>query len=235
MNRNQHTLETLATRPDIADDPAVARFVGALRTLRRASAHTVAGYLRDIGQFAAFCWPGAALPLAWARADRAVAKDFLHAYARTGAKPASIARKLSALRTFYRFLVREGMAAVSPFATLRPPKRGRALPILLTEAEVTRLLNAPAEALREALAAPTPPDARAMPTSFTVTAPGLPKPAPDPEPEDDGSLESLMRAMGMEPAAAPKPAAPIHAQPKVGRNDPCPCGSGKKYKNCCGR
>ena len=28
---------------------------------------------------------------------------------------------------------------------------------------------------------------------------------------------------------------PIKAQPKVGRNDPCPCGSGKKYKNCCGR
>jgi len=29
--------------------------------------------------------------------------------------------------------------------------------------------------------------------------------------------------------------APIHAEPKVGRNDPCPCGSGKKYKKCCGK
>ena len=28
---------------------------------------------------------------------------------------------------------------------------------------------------------------------------------------------------------------PYVAPPKVGRNDPCPCGSGKKYKNCCGR
>jgi preprotein translocase subunit SecA len=28
---------------------------------------------------------------------------------------------------------------------------------------------------------------------------------------------------------------PIKAAPKVGRNDPCPCGSGKKYKNCCGK
>ena len=27
----------------------------------------------------------------------------------------------------------------------------------------------------------------------------------------------------------------INEEPKVGRNDPCPCGSGKKYKNCCGR
>ncbi len=29
--------------------------------------------------------------------------------------------------------------------------------------------------------------------------------------------------------------APVRAVPKVGRNDPCPCGSGKKYKQCCGR
>ena len=28
---------------------------------------------------------------------------------------------------------------------------------------------------------------------------------------------------------------PIHAPRKVGRNEPCPCGSGKKYKKCCGR
>jgi preprotein translocase subunit SecA len=33
------------------------------------------------------------------------------------------------------------------------------------------------------------------------------------------------------PAAAP---APVRSGPKVGRNDPCPCGSGKKYKACCG-
>lgn len=33
-------------------------------------------------------------------------------------------------------------------------------------------------------------------------------------------------------AAKPRP---VHVAPKVGRNDPCPCGSGKKYKNCCGR
>jgi uncharacterized protein YecA (UPF0149 family) len=33
----------------------------------------------------------------------------------------------------------------------------------------------------------------------------------------------------------PAPATPIrHAEPKIGRNDPCPCGSGKKFKKCCG-
>ncbi|MCB1903860.1 MAG: SEC-C domain-containing protein, partial [Gammaproteobacteria bacterium] len=31
-----------------------------------------------------------------------------------------------------------------------------------------------------------------------------------------------------------KPKTEVHAGPKVGRNDPCPCGSGKKFKKCCG-
>jgi preprotein translocase subunit SecA len=38
-----------------------------------------------------------------------------------------------------------------------------------------------------------------------------------------------------EAAAATEKARPVRTGPKVGRNDPCPCGSGKKYKNCCGR
>ncbi|MBQ7282414.1 MAG: SEC-C domain-containing protein, partial [Spirochaetales bacterium] len=36
-------------------------------------------------------------------------------------------------------------------------------------------------------------------------------------------------------AGAVSPVQVIRTAPKVGRNDPCPCGSGKKYKNCCGR
>ena len=38
-----------------------------------------------------------------------------------------------------------------------------------------------------------------------------------------------------EAAAAVEKARPIRAGPKVGRNDPCPCKSGKKYKHCCGK
>ena len=36
-------------------------------------------------------------------------------------------------------------------------------------------------------------------------------------------------------AEAQAKAKPVRTGPKVGRNDPCPCGSGKKYKKCCGR
>ena len=50
MNRNQHTLDTFPAHPAIGDDPAVARFAAALRAVRGASPHTVANYLRDVGQ-----------------------------------------------------------------------------------------------------------------------------------------------------------------------------------------
>jgi preprotein translocase subunit SecA len=38
-----------------------------------------------------------------------------------------------------------------------------------------------------------------------------------------------------EATAAMERAKPVRTGPKVGRNDPCPCGSGKKYKHCCGK
>lgn len=148
LNRNQHTLETLAARVDIGSDPAVAGFAAWLRSVRHASALTAENYVRDVGQFAAFFWkPDDAPPFDWALPDAADARHFLHAYARTGAKPASTARKLAALRTFFRWLVMEGALAHSPFAGLRPPRRSKPLPTLLSEDEVTRLLRAPYEAL----------------------------------------------------------------------------------------
>ena len=70
--------------------------------------------------------------------------------------------------------------------------------------------------------------------SFTVQAP-LPGGSAPEQVAPDGSLESLMNAIGMNESPAPAPAPIRSAGPKVGRNDPCPCGSGKKYKNCCGK
>lgn len=102
------------------------------------------------------------------------------------------------------------------------------------------LHRAPAEVAAPASAArPQRPTA----ASFTVTVPGLPAPLPEEEaaPEEGapghakaGSLAALMESMGLPPEAQP-PREPIRAGAKIGRNDPCPCGSGKKYKNCCGR
>ncbi len=73
-----------------------------------------------------------------------------------------------------------------------------------------------------------------QPANFTVTVPGFSAPAPEAvERREDGSLEGLLEEMAKH--APTPPAKPFVAEAKVGRNDPCPCGSGKKYKACCGR
>lgn len=150
MGANQHTLETFRAHERVLKDARVEAFVAWLRGVKRASRHTVANYVRDVGQFCTFFWGEEAPPFRWGEVTRADAKQFLNHYARTEAKATSTARKLAALRAFFHFLVVEEALPNSPFAGLKPPRREKTLPRLLSEAEVERLLAAPREALRTA-------------------------------------------------------------------------------------
>ncbi len=145
----------LPVRTDVAADPHVARFLAHLAAERNVSAHTVSGYLQDIGQFAAFLQPDPShARCAWTAADRARARQFLVAFHREGCAPATTRRKLAALRTFYRYLIREGAAARNPFAGLRGPRLARTLPVVLNERHVEALLAAPGRELEALQAAP---------------------------------------------------------------------------------
>lgn len=143
-------------RSFVADDPAAVRFLAHLGAERTESRHTAAAYLRDLGQFAEFTWGSAhGTPLPWADVDRDLARAWLVGLAQAGAEPSSIRRKLSALRAFYRFLVREGTVPDSPLAALRGPKKRRSLPDVLSAGDVARLLDG-AAAAADALAAADP-------------------------------------------------------------------------------
>jgi preprotein translocase subunit SecA len=77
------------------------------------------------------------------------------------------------------------------------------------------------------------------PTETPETRPMRAQPAPEPFEEDDNFGAAMTgrrgRTMPMPAEQIEKPAQqPVTAEPKVGRNDPCPCGSGKKYKKCHG-
>ena len=74
---------------------------------------------------------------------------FLMALSRDGASPATIRRKTASLRTFFRFLVREGLMLDNPFAGLRGPKLAKPLPRVLTVDELKRFLEAPEKDLAE--------------------------------------------------------------------------------------
>ena len=129
----------------VADDPAVAQFIRHLRGERNASDHTLSAYLGDLRQFCEQVWGADAKPpYPWKSPDRFAARRFLASFQKAGLAPATASRKMSSLRTFFRFLVREGLVKDNPFAGLQQPKARRRLPRVLDRNEVVRLLETPA-------------------------------------------------------------------------------------------
>jgi len=120
--------------------PEVRRFEVYLRTERRASPHTLRSYLGDLGQYAGYlAGQGAAV----IPSSSLLVRGYL-AQAAGQAGPVSLARKLSALRSLYGFLVREGLCQHNPARGVASPKLPKRLPEALPESEVAALVEAPA-------------------------------------------------------------------------------------------
>jgi len=114
-------------------------FIEMLRAERNAARNTVEAYTRDLTDLAGFL---ARRRADLATADAAALRAYLAALDRAGMAPRTAARRLSAIRQFYRFLVGEGVRQDDPVATIDSPRQGRSLPKLLSEAEIGRLLEA---------------------------------------------------------------------------------------------
>lgn len=133
----------------VAADPLVVRFMQYLEHERNASRHTTGNYLVDLRQFAEATWGETARqPFKWGDADRFAARRFLAGLQKGGRSGGTAGRKLSALRSFYKFLEREEEVSQNPFGGIRAPKRARKLPRVLSVAEMGRLLDAPMAALK---------------------------------------------------------------------------------------
>lgn len=102
------------------------------------SAHTLAAYGTDLRQLATHL---AARGVALDAASEADLYDFMAADAALGAR--TRARRLSSVRRYYRYLLREGRIGADPSARVSAPRLGRALPKALSEADVEALLEAP--------------------------------------------------------------------------------------------
>ncbi len=139
--------EALPLHPQAAADPLVAAFAEHLRAEVRASPHTRSAYAQDLAQFAQSAFRGASPPFRWTRVDKYAVRAFLVACQKNGDAPATTRRKLAAVRTFFAFLLREGKADRNPCAGVRGPKMPRRLPIVLTQAQVAALLDAPLDSL----------------------------------------------------------------------------------------
>ena len=105
---------------------------------RNASANTLDAYRRDLKD-AADALRGKG-DLADASVD--ALRGYLESLSRQKLKPATAARRLSALRQYFKFLVTEGLRQDDPTAALDAPKRGRPLPKVLSETEVAAMIEA---------------------------------------------------------------------------------------------
>lgn len=105
------------------------------------SRHTCLAYRNDLVDFARFASRrGTATPR---EVSRSVVTLYLFALRRRGAATATVGRRLAALKSFYKFLAREGTTAGDPTEDVRGPKAGRRLPRVLSTEEVTALLGRP--------------------------------------------------------------------------------------------
>jgi integrase/recombinase XerD len=108
---------------------------------RGASPNTVAAYQRDLRHLVDFLeGQGVASP---AGATAAVLREFVFRLKDLGLAPTSIRRHISAVRSYYRFLVGEGLVVRDPTDRLTSPKKWRTVPSVLTVSEMERLLGAP--------------------------------------------------------------------------------------------
>ena len=117
------------------------RYINHLEAERRVSPYTVRNYKTDLLGFFDFLKEKGVDSLQ--EVDRRVVRDYMGHLARRRIAKASIARKLSAIRSFYRYLLREEIIATNPVEEASSPKLDQRLPSFLTLEEVERLLNAP--------------------------------------------------------------------------------------------
>jgi len=121
---------------------ALVDFAAFLEKERNDSPHTVKAYTRDLADFTAFAERYYGGPWAWTDVDRLAIRGFLGALEQRGLSKASMARALSALRTFYGFLGATRGVETNPARAARTPRRGRTLPAYLDRAEIDALFAA---------------------------------------------------------------------------------------------
>jgi integrase/recombinase XerD len=125
----------------------LALFLDMLSAERGAAAHTIDAYTRDLSEFLAFLTVKSKDPASAAPDDL---RAFLAGLARKGLAPTSRARKLSAIRQFFRFLLAEGLRDDDPSSAIDSPQLGRPLPKILSFADVETLLDTAKQASQTA-------------------------------------------------------------------------------------
>jgi integrase/recombinase XerC len=129
-------------------DDLLTQFLEHLRYERNVSEHTLRNYQSDLEQFLDYLAPahpktGKRRTPALAAIDHITIREWLSTLHTAQKKKASIARKLAALRTFFQFLVREGVLEMNPAKLVATPRLEKKLPVHLSIEEAIRFIETP--------------------------------------------------------------------------------------------
>lgn len=117
-------------------------FLNYLRDVKRYSVHTLLAYQEDLDQFLKYC--GTINDIrGFQDITPKIVRDWIVIKMSEGMKPATVKRKLSVLRTLFRYLMREGVLQEDPSEIVIAPKQGKRLPVFVPDYQMDEMLDAP--------------------------------------------------------------------------------------------
>jgi integrase/recombinase XerC len=120
---------------------AMAKYLEYLQSVKNSSPHTVLNYRKDLEQFLAFLSPPGVQPPALTGVTHGLIREFVAHLHDQGMEKSSIARKLAALRSFFKYCVREGHLRENPARLVPTPKLPKRIPSVLSAEEMNGFLN----------------------------------------------------------------------------------------------
>src|ERR1700736_4950385 len=120
---------------------AIGKYLQYLQSVRNSSPHTILNYGKDLEQFVAYLSPPGEQPPALPKITHLIIREFVGYLHEQGLEKSSIARKLAALRSFFKYCVREGMIKENPARLVPTPKLPKRIPSVLSAEEMNGFLN----------------------------------------------------------------------------------------------
>ena len=142
-----HVTDASTTKP-LQVDKWIQKFLAHLATDRGASVYTQRNYKQALTEFSCWHLEERKSPPIWDKLQRDDFRSFVRFLGRNNLSRAATQLRFSALRTFYKFLIRHGAAESSPIKNLSLPKLEKRLPKFLTKQQMEELLIAPFELLK---------------------------------------------------------------------------------------
>ena len=116
-------------------------FINYLSAEKRFSVHTIVSYSSDIDQFFVFILDNFNINNDISEVNFQIVRSWIAYLLEQGISPRSVNRKISTLRTYFKFLIREGVLSESPMLRVVSPKTKKRLPLFIEEEQIEELLN----------------------------------------------------------------------------------------------